>query len=256
MGNPGLFGFAVALFASSTDAAAVVTSTPAPDFSTTAWHVFDAIIAVVAGGLAGALVTRFIVDPYKSKTQERLARVESDLATERDERKALRDHVEAQDAKRFDLLHEWRAKAMSETYATLCDLEDAHVAFAQSFEGFDGGRTPRDYWRDLASARIEFRKAFWTKLILFDRDVAGDLTMLLRAYEAITYLYFSLYLAGVKAIRAEGKSSDEARRAVEYDVLSRILTSARYRDVNDRIEGVRGKIEERFRKLFGVTEDA
>ena len=43
-----------------------------------AWHLFDAVIAVVAGAVAGGLTTRFVVEPYKANTQERLAHVESD----------------------------------------------------------------------------------------------------------------------------------------------------------------------------------
>lgn len=103
------------------------------------WHLFDAVLAIIAGAVAGGLATRFLVEPYQARTQERLASVESDL---RAEREALRDRVEAQEAKRFDLLHEWRAKAMSDTYAALCALQDAHDKFSNSFAGFVSGPTP------------------------------------------------------------------------------------------------------------------
>lgn len=85
----------------------------------TSWHLLDAVLAIIAGALAGGLTTRFLVEPYKAQTQERLAHVESNLTTEREERQALRDRVQSQEATKFDLLHEWRAKAMLETYAAL-----------------------------------------------------------------------------------------------------------------------------------------
>jgi hypothetical protein len=224
------------------------------NFTTTAWHVIDAIIAVVSGAIAGGLVTRFIVEPYKSGTQERLAHVESDLAVERDERKALRERVDARDARRFDLLHEWRAKAMLETYARLCELEDAYEAFSRSFGGFVGGPTPKKFWEDLATAGTEFRNAFWTKRVLFGKSLADDLMMLNRGYVEISNLYFMQYRTGVAAI-IDSKRTEDAIRTVEYDALMSVYQSTRYREANDRIDSVRMKIEERFRDLFGVTED-
>jgi len=216
------------------------------------WHLFDAVLAVVAGAIAGGLATRFLVEPYKAGTQQRLAHVESDLSTERAERQGLLDRVLAQEAKRFDVLHEWRAKAMSDTYAALCDLEDAFDAFSRSFGGFVGGPTPMNFWEDLAKAGTSFRNAFWNKRILFDQELANDLTGLNRAYVEISNLYFAKYGAARGVLRGSG-DTEEKRRQAEYDVLAEILRSDRYHNATVRIVALKEKIEDRFRSLFGVT---
>lgn len=68
--------------------------------------------------------------------------------------------MEAQEAKRFDLLHEWRAMAMSDTYVALCALQDAHEEFSRAFAGFVGGPTPVIYWEKLAKAGALLEKHF------------------------------------------------------------------------------------------------
>ena len=186
------------------------------------WHLFDAVVAVIAGAIAGGLATRFLVEPYKARTQQRLAHVESDLSIERAERQALLDRVQAQEAKRFDVLHEWRAKAMSETYAALCDLEDAVDDFSRSFAGFVGGPTPINFWESLAKAGKTFRDAFWSKRILFDKELADDLTYLNRAYVEISNSYVAKYGAARGVLRGSDDTEEKRRRA-EYDVLAEIL---------------------------------
>jgi hypothetical protein len=160
--------------------------------------------------------------------------------------------VQAQEAKRFDLLHEWRAKAMSDTYAALCDLEDAFDAFSRSFGGFVGGPTPLIFWEDLAKAGKSFRDAFWNKRILFDKELADDLTGLNRAYVSISNAYFAKYGAARGVLRGSDDTEEKRRRA-EYDVLAEVLRSDGYMDAVDRMVALNKKIADRFRSLFGVT---
>lgn len=182
----------------------------------------------------------------------RFARLENDLKTERADRQALLDRVQAQEAKRFDLLHEWRAKAMMDSYAALCNLEDAHEDFSKSFGGFEGGPTPLNYWEKLAKAGSAFRDTFWSRRILFDVTLANDLTQLNRAYVEISNRYLVLYNTERVALR--GNEDNEAkRRRIEYDVLSEILRSERYHKVVSAISDIQREIELRFRSLFGVT---
>jgi hypothetical protein len=220
--------------------------------ATALWHISDAVIAVVAGGVAGAVATRVFVEPYKASTQERLAHVESNLTNERNERQALRDQIQSQEAKRFDLLHEWRAKAMADTFAALCDLDDAHDAFSGSYAGFVDGPTPKSYWEDFAKAGKVFREAFWSKRILFDSGLAADLMSLNRAYGEISNTFWAKFGAESGALRG-ATNAEEKRRRIEYDVLSEILHSERYSKLTATIVVLQREIEERFRSLFGVS---
>jgi hypothetical protein len=135
---------------------------------------------------------------------------------------------------------------------SLCDLEDAHDAFSRSFAGFVGGPTPKTYWEELANTGKVFREAFWKKRVLFDSDLANNLTLLNRAYVEISNSFFAQYGAARGSLRGSD-DTEEKRRRIEYDALSNILHSERYRKIVSTITILQKEIEERFRSLFGVS---
>jgi len=138
------------------------------DLDDTAIHIVVPLLSVIAGAIAGAWASRVISKPYEARMSKSLARLQDELASERDERKSLRDRFDSQDLQRFQLLLEKRAQVMSETYAALCDLEEAYSEFNRSFMGFVGGPGPKDRWEGYMVAGEAFRKAFWPHRILFD----------------------------------------------------------------------------------------
>jgi hypothetical protein len=122
------------------------------------WDQIGAQILVgLVSAVAAVLLLRFIQKPYEALISENLARLQAELASERDERTALRNRIDHQDEKRFDLLHEHRAGAMRETYSALCDLEDAFDHFAHSFMGLAGAPGPADRWQDFVNAGNNYR---------------------------------------------------------------------------------------------------
>ncbi len=212
-----------------------------------------AVVAAVVGALAGALATRFISKPYESRTAESLTRLQSDLEAERDERQALRDRLDIQEKKRFDVLHEQRAQVMRETYSALCDLSDAFEAFSRSFKGFIGGPGPLDSWEKLKHAGETYRKAFWPNRILFEKSLADDLSRVDRAYIAVANKFMALVVGKMPSL-TDAQRTDEVRRKASYDSLQELLTSGSYRDTVERIRPLEEKVEAAFRRVYGVEQ--
>src|ERR1700723_2133554 len=116
----------------------------------------SAPVSAILGTLAGGFATRYMVKPYEVRSDENLAKVQAEIANDRDERNALRHRLDTQDLKRFDWLHQERASVMQATYAALCDLEDARDAFAGSFMGFVGDPGPAKYWEQFQTVGKRF----------------------------------------------------------------------------------------------------
>jgi hypothetical protein len=209
------------------------------------------IAAALAGAIGGAIATRFVLKPYEVATTERLTRLQSDLSAESDERKGLRDRLDFQERKRFDILHEQRAQAMRDTYAALCDLEDARDAFQRSFGGFVGGPGPGDYWSKFRDAGERYRNAFHPNQLLFDEGLAADLSQLNRAYVAIVNTY-AVLLHTEAAARRSDKDDSAVRRQAEYEALNKLFQSQHYREATGQIVPLQEKVEKAFRAVYGT----
>jgi hypothetical protein len=216
------------------------------------------LIGVVLGALLGAplaaVLARFMLKPYEGELNERLERLKGEVALERDERTSLSDRVNAQETKRFDLLHERRADAMSMTYAGLCDLEDAADALSRSLHGLPSDPTPLQRWTDVTEAGTAFRNAFVKRQILFDQSLAEDLLELNRAYVAISKTYVAQYLGCVSQFVDSQRTPENLRRC-EYDAIRALLESKSYADALAKIPPLKRRIEDAFRELYGVNAD-
>jgi hypothetical protein len=210
-----------------------------------------AVFGALAGAIAGPIATRLFLKPYEVATTTALAKVQSDLTVERDERTALRDRIDAQENKRFDVLHEQRSRVMAETYSALCDLDDAHDEFSRSFGGYVGGPGPADFWQKFREAGGRYRSAFWPNRILFDAELASALSDLNRAYVAIGNT-FGILLRTEIASRQIEKDNAEGRRGAEYDALQSLFLGKPYQDAIQQIEPLQRRIEEAFRRLYGA----
>jgi len=157
----------------------------------------DTISVVASSILSSALVTAIVQIVFKERMDARLEHLRNELATEKSAREEDAHRISEQLKTQFSWLYVERAKAMSDIYACIFEVDESVSSCIPPLSGWglaaDRGYEAADLevYRKRVHLALEagerFERSLRKSRLLFGKDLAEKLERLVQAYESMTF---------------------------------------------------------------------